>query len=75
MWQVWCSSIQDIYAGLMGVSICHAYMCIVLYMKLIQCNGLAEIYDQLEEGGVGLLQHRYMCILLFVKLIECNGVA
>ena len=25
-------------------------MCIVLYMKLIWCNGFAEIYAQLEEG-------------------------
>ena len=24
-------------------SICHGYMCIVLYMKLIWCNGFAEI--------------------------------
>ena len=26
-----------------GVLICHGYMCIVLYMKLIWCNGFAEI--------------------------------
>ena len=25
-------------------AICHGYMCIVLYMKLIWCNGCAEIY-------------------------------
>ena len=25
-------------------SICHMYMCIVLYMKVIWCNGFAEIY-------------------------------
>ena len=31
-------------------SICHGYMCIVLYMKLIWCNGFPEIYAQLEEG-------------------------
>ena len=35
-----------------GVSICHGYMCIVLYMKLIWCNCFAEIYAQLE--GVNL---------------------
>ena len=33
-----------------GVSICHGYMCIVLYMKLMWCNGFAEIYAQLEVG-------------------------
>ena len=43
MCQVWCSSIQGIYAPLQG-AICHGYMCIVLYMKLIWCNGCAEIY-------------------------------
>ena len=31
-------------------SICHGYMCIVLYMKLIWCNGFPEIYASLEEG-------------------------
>ena len=31
-------------------AICHGYMCIVLYMKLIWCNSFAEIYAQLEEG-------------------------
>ena len=35
-----------------GLSICHGYMCIVLYMKLIHCNGFVEIYAQLE--GVNL---------------------
>ena len=30
--------------------ICHGYMCIVLYMKLMWCNGFAQIYSQLEEG-------------------------
>ena len=36
-------------------SICHGYMCIVLYMKLIWCNGFPDIYAQLEQGhGVNL---------------------
>ena len=29
-----------------GGLICYGYMCIVLYMKLIWCNGYAEIYAQ-----------------------------
>ena len=33
--------------------ICHGYMCILLYMKLIWCNGFPEIDGQLEEGGIG----------------------
>ena len=36
-------------------SICHGYICIVLYMKLNWCNGFPEIYAPLEEGdGVNL---------------------
>ena len=31
-------------------AICHGYMCIVLYMKLMWCTGFPEIYAQLEEG-------------------------
>ena len=31
-------------------SICHGYMCIVLYMKLICCNGFPDIYAWLGEG-------------------------
>ena len=46
-------------------SICHRYMCIVLNMKLIWCNGFQEIYAQLEEG-VGSICHGYMCIVLCI---------
>ena len=31
-------------------SICHRYMCIVLYIKPVWCHGFAEIYAQLQEG-------------------------
>ena len=44
-------------------------MCILLYVKLIWCSGIPQIYDQLEEGGLGM-----MCILLYVKLIWCSGI-
>ena len=30
-------------------SICYGYICIVLYMKLIWCNGFPDMYAQLEE--------------------------
>ena len=53
----------------------HGYMCILLYVKLMQCSGFPEIYAQLEEGAVGSVYHGYMCILLYVKLIWCSGVA
>ena len=48
-------------------------MYILLYMKLMQCSGVAEIYGQLEEE-VGSVCHGYMCILLYMTLIWCSGV-
>ena len=42
-------------------SICPQYICILLYVKLLWCTGISEIYGQLEEGG----------ILLCVKIIWC----
>ena len=54
-------------------AICHGYICILLYVKLIGCNGVAWIYGQLQ--GEGYICHGYMCILLYVKLLGCNGVA
>ena len=52
-------------------SICHGYMCIVLYMKLTWGNGFPKIYGQLE--GMGSICHWYMCIVLYMKLTWCNG--
>ena len=53
MKHIWCNGFPKIYVQLQeGVgSICHGYMCIVLYMKLMWCNGFPKIYAQLEEGG------------------------
>ena len=47
-----------------GVSICHGYMCIVLYMKLIWCNGL----QRSMLNWRGSICHRYMCIVLYVYI-------
>ena len=44
-------------------------MCIILYVKLIQCSCIPQMYGQLEEWGPW-----YMCILLFVKLMQCSGI-
>ena len=43
------------------------YMCILLYVILIQCSGILEIYGHLEEGGgqnlvVVVVIHRSMII-------------
>ena len=46
-------------------------MCILLYVKLIQCSGITQIYCQLE--GV-YIYTGYMCILLYVKPIQCSGI-
>ena len=40
--------------------ICHRYMCILLYVKLIQCSGIPQIYGQLEEGGIGIYAFYYV---------------
>ena len=53
-------------------SICHAYICILLYVKLMQCSGVEWIYDQLMGGSICQV---YICILPYVKLIWCSGVA
>ena len=34
-------------------SVCHGYMCILLYVKLIWCSGFPEIYAWLEDGAWG----------------------
>ena len=52
-------------------SICHGYMCTVLYMKLIWCDGFPEICARLEEW-VGSICHGYMCIVLYMNFIWCN---
>ena len=39
---------------------CPSYMCILLYVKIIQCSGIPYIYVQLEEGGLGLCTFCYM---------------
>ena len=50
-------------------SLCHEYMCTLLYVKPIGCNGVAGIYGQLEEGewghsGIGICAFVYMWNLL-----------
>ena len=54
-------------------SLYHRYMCILLYVKLMQCSGVAWIYGRLTGGAS--IWFGYMCILLYVKLILCSGVA
>ena len=66
MCQVWCSSIQGIYAPLQG-AIC---ICIVLFMKLMWCNGFAIIYAQL--GGQSAIGR---CALFFIYRSAKFGVA
>ena len=47
------------------------YMCILLYVKVIWCNGIPYICCQLEWGQI---HPQYMCILLYVKLIWCKSI-
>ena len=43
-------------------SVCHGYMCILLYVKLNLCSSFSEIYAQLEEG---VCPQSTMCICEF----------
>ena len=46
-------------------------MCILLYVKLMQCSDIPQIYGQLE--GMYICP-KHMCILLYVKLIWCSCI-
>ena len=35
-------------------------MCILLYVKCMQCSGIPYIYGQLEEEGFGICAYFYM---------------
>ena len=51
-------------------SVCHGYMCILLYMTLIWCSGFPQIYGQLEWGGLGICVFFYMYNLFSVMLLQ-----
>ena len=55
-------------------SVCHGYICILLYRKLIQCSGVQRSLVNWRRG-VGSVCHGYMCILLYITLMQCYGVA
>ena len=46
-------------------------MWILLYVKLMQCSDIPQIYGQLE--GMYICP-KHMCILLYVKLIWCSCI-
>ena len=56
-------------------SICHGYMCIVLYMKRLWCYGFLEIYAHLEDGwGQSAMSICALCyIYIYLTLMWCNG--
>ena len=56
-------------------SVCHGYMYILLYMKLIWCSGFPEIYGQLRGGGGVSLPWVYVHSAICENLFECSGVA
>ena len=72
MCQVWCTSIQGIYAQLGSQSAMGIYALCYIYIKRIWCNGFPDIYVQLEEG-VKSICYGYMCIVHYMKLLWCNG--
>ena len=45
------------------------YMCIMLYVKLLRCNGIPQIYYELEMWGVDVFSvyvHSALCEAYFV---------
>ena len=54
-----------------GVYMYPQYMWILLYVKLVWCNGIPYIYGQL---GVGIHLQKYMYIVLYVKHIWSSGI-
>ena len=46
--------------------ICPGYICIVLYVKLICCSGIPQIYGQLAEGAIVYL-HSAICETYLVQ--------
>ena len=54
---------------------CPSYMCILLYVKLIWCSGIPQIYDQLEEGYLGICAFCYMLNLFGVVVFHRSMVA
>ena len=48
------------------------YICILLYMTLIWCNGITILLLSIGVGGY--MYPQYMCILLYVKLMLCNSI-
>ena len=43
------------------MSVCHGYMCILLYMKLMWCGGFPEIYAQLGVHWPLVYVHSAIC--------------
>ena len=67
--QVWGSSMQGIYAQLMGGSICHGYMCIVLYIErsAIRCVkfGVVVFKASLSDWGGQLAMGIYALFYIY----------
>ena len=76
MCQVWCSSIQGIYArleegGQSAIGICALFY---IYRSAIRCAkfGVAACKASMLNCR-GAICHMYMCIVLYMNLIWCNG--
>ena len=51
------------------------YMCILLYVKLIWCNGIPYIYCQLELWGVSCMSSVYVhCAVCDTDLVEWYSI-
>ena len=57
---------------------CQRYMCILLYVQLIQCSGVPYIYGQLKEGGLDICAFCYMwnlfgVVVCYRSMVDWRG--
>ena len=53
-------------------------MCILLYVKLMWCSGIPQMYGQLEEGALGVCAFCYMfnifgVVVFYRSMINWRG--
>ena len=54
-------------------SICHSYICILLYVKLIWCSGVAWIYDWLMGGPSAMHIFTFCCMWNWFGVVVLHG--
>ena len=76
MWHLWGVMVQHGSLVNWQGSICHGYMCILLYVRLVRCNSVAWIYGKLAGGpsAMGICAFCYIWNLLDVVVLHGSMV-